>query len=108
MTCSSLLTLILLQQFLSISPTATMTYDSFGRFPNKLSRNPGPVSQVDASQCHPEPIRFAQGKLREGSVALGVEMLRCAQHDSIVTHAASRECHPAPQRRVTRERSISS
>jgi len=31
--------------------------------------------------CHPEPIRFAQGKLREGSVAMGTEMLRYAQHD---------------------------
>ena len=31
--------------------------------------------------CHPEHIRFAQGKLREGSVSSGVEMLplRCAQ-----------------------------
>jgi hypothetical protein len=33
-------------------------------------------------RCHPEHIRSAQGKLREGSVALGMEMLRCAQHDS--------------------------
>src|SRR5260370_40015444 len=31
--------------------------------------------------CHPEPMRFAQGKLREGSVASGSEILRCAQHD---------------------------
>jgi len=30
----------------------------------------------------------------EGSVALGVEMLRCAQHDSMDTRAASRRCHP--------------
>jgi|GEM_PF-4007300 len=30
----------------------------------------------------PEPIRFAQGKLREGSGARGTEMLRRAQHDS--------------------------
>src|SRR2546426_7909905 len=26
-------------------------------------------------------MRFAQGKLREGSPSLGAEMLRCAQHD---------------------------
>ena len=36
--------------------------------------------------CHPEHIRYTQCKLREGSVALGTEMLRCAQHDSPVTH----------------------
>ena len=34
-----------------------------------------------ASPCHPEPIRCAQGKLHDGSVARGAEMLRCAQHD---------------------------
>ena len=27
-------------------------------------------------------MRFAQGKLREGSLSMGKEMLRCAQHDS--------------------------
>jgi hypothetical protein len=35
--------------------------------------------------CHPEHIRFTQCKLREGSVAMGREMLRCAQHDRAVT-----------------------
>jgi hypothetical protein len=30
----------------------------------------------------PPPMRFAQGKLREGSGSMGQEMLRCAQHDS--------------------------
>jgi hypothetical protein len=35
---------------------------------------------------HPEPIRFAQGQLREGSGVLGREMLRCAQHDRAGTH----------------------
>jgi hypothetical protein len=39
--------------------------------------------------CHPEPFAAAQGKLREGSVALGSEMLRFAQHDSAVTHMDS-------------------
>jgi len=29
--------------------------------------------------CHPEPIRFAQGKLHEGSGSTGAEILRCAQ-----------------------------
>jgi len=32
--------------------------------------------------CHPEPIRFAQGKLREGSGSPDTEILRCAQDDS--------------------------
>ena len=32
--------------------------------------------------CHPEPIRFAQGKLREGSLSMGREMLSAAKHDS--------------------------
>jgi hypothetical protein len=32
--------------------------------------------------CHPEPIRFAQGKLREGSLSMGKEMLSEAKHDS--------------------------
>ena len=32
--------------------------------------------------CHPEPMRFAQGKLREGSLSTGKEILRSAQHDS--------------------------
>ena len=32
--------------------------------------------------CHPEPMRFAQGKLREGSGSMGKEILRCAQDDS--------------------------
>jgi hypothetical protein len=34
-----------------------------------------------SKHCHPEPIRFAQGKLREGSGSRGTEMLRFAQHD---------------------------
>ena len=32
--------------------------------------------------CHPEPIRFAQGKLREGAGSMGKEILRFAQDDS--------------------------
>jgi hypothetical protein len=32
--------------------------------------------------CHPEPMRFAQGKLREGSGSPDAEILRCAQDDS--------------------------
>src|SRR5258708_9296402 len=31
--------------------------------------------------CHPEPIRFAQGKLREGSLHPASQTLRCAQGD---------------------------
>jgi hypothetical protein len=32
--------------------------------------------------CHPEPIRCAQGKLREGAGSPDAEILRCAQDDS--------------------------
>jgi len=42
--------------------------------------------------CHPEPIRCAQGKLREGSGSTDGEILRCAQDDSQDTaHVRSRE-----------------
>jgi hypothetical protein len=42
--------------------------------------------------CHPEPIRFAQGKLRVGSGSPDAELLRCAQDDSQDTaHVLSRE-----------------
>ena len=37
--------------------------------------------KVSAVACHPEPMRFAQGKLPEGSPSVDAEMLRCAQHD---------------------------
>jgi hypothetical protein len=37
-----------------------------------------------ALACHPEPFADAQGKLRDGSGSMGVEMLRYAQHDSTV------------------------
>jgi len=30
----------------------------------------------------------------EGSLSMGSEMLRCAQHDSIVIPATSHGCHP--------------
>ena len=33
------------------------------------------------SRAGSEPMRFAQGKLREGSVAISSEILRCAQDD---------------------------
>jgi len=32
--------------------------------------------------CHPEPIRCAQGKLRDGSGSPDAQILRCAQDDS--------------------------
>jgi hypothetical protein len=49
---------------------------------------------IDDPACHPEPIRFAQGKLREGALgklregacSVGTEMLRCAQHDKVPQH----------------------
>jgi hypothetical protein len=45
-----------------------------------LARN---VNNQDRSHfVTPEPIRFAQGKLREGSLLMGREMLSAAKHDS--------------------------
>ncbi len=41
----------------------------------------------DESGCHPEPVRFAQGKLREGSAVPArrklMQILRFAQNDSL-------------------------
>jgi hypothetical protein len=51
---------------------------------------PSIVPRAAAPDCHPEHIRFTQCKLREGSVAMGAEMLRCAQHDRAVTHTDGR------------------
>ena len=44
------------------------------------------IAQIKSAPvvCHPEHIRYAQCKLREGSGAGGTEMLRCAQHDKVV------------------------
>ena len=33
--------------------------------------------------CHPEPFASLEGKLREGSLSMGSEMLRFAQHDNV-------------------------
>jgi hypothetical protein len=44
------------------------------------------VTPFAALRASSEHIRSAQCKLREGSVALGSEMLRCAQHDRAVIH----------------------
>src|SRR5258708_1362780 len=50
------------------------------------------LSMEVLNACHPEPIRFAQGKLREGSGSTGAEILRCAQDDSQETgNVLSRE-----------------
>jgi hypothetical protein len=43
-----------------------------------------------ARACHAEPFAAAQGKLREGSVTIGRQMLRCAQHDSAGNHTHDR------------------
>ncbi len=47
---------------------------------------PRVVTYASSPGCHPE--------CSEGSVALGSEMLRYAQHDSAVTHAGSSGCYP--------------
>ncbi len=39
------------------------------------------LDSLNSHTVSPWALRFAQGKLREGSVAIGSEMLRCAQHD---------------------------
>jgi hypothetical protein len=44
-----------------------------------------PFRAIDENACHPEPIRFAQGKLREGSSSPDEEILRFAQDDSLDT-----------------------
>ena len=41
-----------------------------------------PVTPPLRSRAGSEPIRFAQGKLREGSGSTGAEILRFAQDDS--------------------------
>jgi hypothetical protein len=49
-------------------------------------------------KCHPEHVRCAQGKLREGSVTVGYEMLRCAQDDSPERWILPPpDCYPAPR-----------
>jgi len=40
------------------------------------------VQTFGENACHPEPIRFAQGKLRAGSGSPDKEILRYAQDDS--------------------------
>jgi len=57
-------------------------------------RNEGLYSEQVWLRASSEPIRFAQGQLREGSVALGLEMLSAAKHDSRGRQAASTGCHP--------------
>ena len=37
--------------------------------------------------CHPEPFASLKGKLREGSLSMGSEMLRFAQHDNTDSEA---------------------
>src|SRR5260370_16056593 len=46
------------------------------------SRYFAPPQTFGEKACHPEPMRFAQGKLREGSGSTGAEILRFAQGDS--------------------------
>jgi hypothetical protein len=50
----------------------------------------------------PSPVTLSRS---EGSLSLSLEMLRSAQHDSIVSHAASRLCHPIHFVHVTLSRS---
>jgi hypothetical protein len=57
----------------------------------RLSRGGG-TQTFGEKACHPEPIRFAQGKLRAGSGSPDAQILRCAQDDRQDTaHVLSRE-----------------
>jgi len=47
-----------------------------------MSRDELRVWTFGENACHPEHIRFAQCKLREGSGSPDAEILRCAQDDS--------------------------
>jgi len=44
--------------------------------------------------CYPEHIHCTQGKIREGPVSMGGEMLRRAQQDSTALLSAT-SCHPS-------------
>ena len=52
--------------------------------PPPVRTSPAPTRRqtFGDNACHPEPMRFAQGKLREGSGAPDAQILRCAQDDS--------------------------
>jgi hypothetical protein len=58
------------------------------RADNEVSQN-HPHDEIGPSTVTPFTSFRASSERCEGSVALGVEMLRCAQHDSAVTHTAS-------------------
>src|SRR6266700_7730529 len=47
----------------------------------KTQTSPENIASADFHEYTDEPIRSTQDKLREESVAMGGEMLRCAQHD---------------------------
>ena len=66
-------------------PVQTILLNVDGRDEFLAALNNTPINGASApgtvKPCHPEHIRSTQCKLREGSVAPGTEMLRCAQHD---------------------------
>jgi hypothetical protein len=57
--------------------------------------------------CHAEPIRFARGKLREGSGSPGAEILRCAQDDSKECYADGAQWRPTSITLFISERNVS-
>src|SRR5450759_1008918 len=95
-----------------------------GRLVNDMLKEQPPImpianlsALISINRRHRSRTPFGEGSWpfvtlsrSEGSLALGIEMHRgvypeCnewAQHDSMVPHAASRGCHPEPQRRVSR------
>ena len=58
------------------------------RADNDVSQN-NPDDEIGPSTVTPFTSFRASSERSEGSVAMGREMLRCAQHDSAVTHTDS-------------------
>jgi hypothetical protein len=87
-----------------------------GRLVNDMLKEQPPImpianlsALISINRRHRSRTPFGEGSWpfvtlsrSEGSLALGIEMHRYAQHDSMVPHVASRGCHPEPQRRVSR------
>src|SRR5579859_2401878 len=91
-----------------LSPTQPITGTASNRRPSHDMHQPRHRSGIPLGEGGwPLGVTLSRS---EGSRALGHEMLRGvyterserAQHDSMVMHAASRGCHPEPQRRVSR------
>jgi hypothetical protein len=67
-----------------------------------------PVTTSLRSRAGSEPLRFAEGKLREGAGSPGDEILRCAQDDSQALRMTARtpltSAHGKPSLQMSRQR----